>query len=372
MCAIEAGKRGRRIAVLEHRERAGSKILISGGGRCNFTNLHCSPRNFLSANPHFCKSALARYTPADFVKLVVQHGIAYHEKTLGQLFCDWSAGQIVNMLLSECRAAGVQVITNCSVSGVTHDGRFSVDTSLGAMSAGSVVVASGGLSIPRMGATDLGYRIARHFGIAIQECRPALVPLVLARDGQARFCDLSGISADVVASFQKTRFREKLLIAHQGLSGPAILQLSSYWSAGQQIAIDWTPDHDPATQLLRRKHNREKVMLKNVITEWLPRRLAERFATSDKSLQEFKDVELQATAAQLKQSTLTPAGTEGYAKAEVTAGGVDTRELSSQTMECQRVPGLYFIGEVVDVTGHLGGFNFQWAWASGWCAGQAL
>ncbi len=369
LCAIEAGKRGRKVAVLEHRERAGKKILISGGGRCNFTNIHCSPRDFLSDNPHFCKSALARYTPRDFIRLVEKHSIRYHEKTLGQLFCDSSAHQIVDMLLYECAQAGVELITSCAVQSVTKSDVFTVAASCGEKTAHSVVIATGGLSIPKIGATDVGYRIAQQFGLALVPCRPALVPFVWNPDDQRQYSGLSGVSADAIASCGKTSFREKLLFTHVGLSGPAILQISSYWNAGAPVHVDLAPEAHLEAALLDRKRSGDQSLLKTAIAEYVPRRLAEQFAPAAK-LVETRDADLHKLARMLQHWSFTPAATEGYGKAEVTAGGIDTRELSSQTMESKRVPGLYFIGEVVDVTGHLGGFNFQWAWASGYCAGQ--
>ena len=370
MCAIEAGKRGRRVLVLEHNPRAGSKILISGGGRCNFTNRQVAARHFLSDNPHFAKSALARYTPADFVAMVERHAIRYHEKTLGQLFCDDSARQITGMLLAECRAANVEVRTSCPARDIRQIDGFGVETATGELPARAVVIASGGLSIPKMGATDFAYRMARRFGLRVAECRPALVPLVLAADDRARYCDLTGLSADVIAATGGARFREKMLITHQGLSGPAILQASSYWRPGQSVTLTLAPDHDLALDWAARKTRGERSELKSVLSEHVPKRLAERLAPAGHALNAIGDRELAATAARLQHWQLTPAGTEGYAKAEVTAGGIDTGELSSKTFESRKVGGLYFIGEAVDVTGHLGGFNFQWAWASGYCAGQ--
>jgi predicted Rossmann fold flavoprotein len=322
-CAIEAGKRGRSVAVVEHAPRAGKKILISGGGRCNFTNLHCRPENFLSANPHFCKSALARYAPRDFIALVEKHGIAWHEKTLGQLFCDNSARDIVTLLERECAAVGVRLLTGTTVNGVT--GNFATATSRGDILSDALVVATGGISIPKIGATDLGYRLARQFGLKVKQPYPALVPLTLSEPDRALYCDLSGVSAEATVSCAGQRFREKILITHRGLSGPAILQISSYWKKELPLSID---------------------------LEYPPRRLANRVGPD------------------LHDWQIIPAGTEGFDKAEVTGGGVDTDELSSKTFESRKVPGLYFIGEAVDVTGHLGGFNFQWAWSSGFCAGQ--
>ncbi|MGZ4890171.1 MAG: NAD(P)/FAD-dependent oxidoreductase [Candidatus Angelobacter sp.] len=370
MCAIEAGKRGRRVAVLERAERIGKKILISGGGRCNFTNLHCRPENFLSANPHFAKSALARYTPAHFIALVEKHGIAYHEKTLGQLFCDGSAQQIVSMLEAECRAAGVRIQTNVNVERVSGEDGFLLRATDDEFHAESLVVATGGLSIPKMGATGFGYDLARQFGLKIVEPRPALVPLTLNKDDAAHFCDLAGVSAEVVASIGAQSFREKMLITHRGLSGPAILQISSYWKPSQTIALDLAPERELTAALRDPKARRDLASAKAAFRISLPNRFADRwldvYSPHGWSNHALDELERRAHNWQI-----APEGTEGYAKAEVTAGGVDTNELSAKTMESRKVPGLHFIGEVVDVTGHLGGFNFQWAWASGFSAGQA-
>jgi predicted Rossmann fold flavoprotein len=372
MCAIEAGKRGRRVAVLERAGRIGKKILISGGGRCNFTNLHCQPENFISANPHFAKSALAAYTPTDFIQLVEKHRIAYHEKTLGQLFCDGSAQQIVSMLESECHQAGVQILTNLSVENVAHKNRFHVVSAKDEFRATALVVATGGLSIPKMGATSFGYDLARQFQLRINDARPALVPLLLNAQDRQDYCDLTGISAEVVASVGKQRFREKMLFTHRGLSGPAILQISTYWRPSTWVSIDLAPGHDFTAPIRNSKvAHRDLPMLKAVLRAVLPQRLADRWldlyppaAWTNHALAEFER--------QTHNWTITPEATDGYDKAEVTAGGVDTNELSAKTMETRKIPRLYFIGEVVDVTGHLGGFNFQWAWASGFCAGQAV
>jgi predicted Rossmann fold flavoprotein len=370
MCAIEAGKRGRRVAVLERAVRIGKKILISGGGRCNFTNVHCRPENFISANPHFAKSALAAYTPSDFIALVEKHRIKYHEKTLGQLFCDGSAQQIVNMLETECRQAGVQILTNVSVDRVEHQGNFVVNAGTDAFSAKSLVVATGGLSIPKMGATPFGYDLARQFGLKIVEPRPALVPLLFNAQDRRNYSDLAGISAEVVTSIGKQRFREKMLFTHRGLSGPAALQISSYWRNGESVSIDLAPERDLTTPV-REGTRRDLSSLKAAFHAALPQRFAERWVDlhAPASWTNHALAEMERHA---HNWTVTPDGTEGYDKAEVTAGGVDTNELSSKTMECRNVLGLYFIGEVVDVTGHLGGFNFQWAWASAFCAGQSV
>ena len=371
MCAVEAGKRGRRVAVLERAERIGKKILISGGGRCNFTNLHCTAENFISANPHFARSALARYTPQDFIRLVKKHGIPYHEKTLGQLFCDHSAHEIVSMLERECRAARVEIFTGIHVEMVERAGDFTVRAGERTFHAPSVVVATGGLSIPKMGATGFGYDLARQYGLKIIPTRPALVPLVLNATDKNHYRDLSGVSAEVTASMNKQTFREKMLITHRGLSGPAILQISSYWKSTEPIRIDLVPDAQVTESLLAQDARRDISALKMALRSVLPQRLADRWLDlhpprgwSNHALEEWER--------EVHSWRVLPEGTEGYDKAEVTVGGVDTNELSAKTMESRKIPGLYFIGEVVDVTGHLGGFNFQWAWASGFCAGQAV
>ncbi len=371
MCAIEAGKRGRRVAVLDHADRLGKKILISGGGRCNFTNLHCQPGNFLSSNPHFAKSALARYTAADFIALVEKHRIPYHEKTLGQLFCDRSARDIQQMLEEECRAAGASIFLNAKIQEVAQTTEFIVRTRDVEFRAPTLVVATGGLSIPKIGATSFGYDLARQFGLNIRDPWPGLVPLVLGPEDQSRYCDLSGVSADVISSCNNQQFREKMLITHRGLSGPAILQISSYWHKLQKITIDLTPESDVTAAFRDPKTPRTLATLRSELRKTLPARFADRWldqhAPSAWTNSALADFERQAHA-----WTIAPAGTEGYDKAEVTAGGVDTDELSAKTMESHKVPGLFFIGEVVDVTGHLGGFNFQWAWSSGAAAGRAL
>jgi len=370
LCAIEAGKRGRRVAVLERADRAGKKILISGGGRCNFTNLHCQPENFISANPHFAKSALARYTPADFIALVEKHRIPYHEKTLGQLFCDRSAHDVTDMLEAESQAAGVQVFLNCIVREVARTTEFVVRTDAGEFHAPALVVATGGLSIPKMGATAFGYDLARQFGLKIREPRPALVPLVLEERDRNQYCDLTGVSTEVIVAADHQSFREKMLITHRGLSGPAILQISSYWREGKAIRIDLAPDCD-VTAAIRESKVRNLAAARSTFQGILPKRLATRWLDLH-APSAWTNQELALLERQVHKWVLEPAGTEGYEKAEVTAGGVDTDELSSRTMESRKVPGLFFIGEVVDVTGHLGGFNFQWAWASGAAAGRAV
>jgi predicted Rossmann fold flavoprotein len=370
LCAIEAGKRGRRVAVIEHSERCGKKILISGGGRCNFTNIHCTPENFISANPHFLKSALARYTPSDFIALVEKYGIRYHEKKLGQLFCDHSAREILAMLESECRAAGVRMLTNCRVRRVGHDTGFAIDTSRGSFRAPAVVIASGGLSIPKIGATSFGYEVAKQFHMKICKTRPGLVPLVLDQTDRARYCDLAGVSAEGTVTAGGQRFREHFLITHKGLSGPAILQISSYWQPGETIHMDLAPGVD-VTEPVRQGRIRSDAAVRAAFSGLLPARLATRWFDLHTARSWNKEA-LTAFEAAVHNWELRPADTEGYEKAEVTAGGVDTKELSSKSMESLKVPGLFFVGEVVDVTGHLGGFNFQWAWSSGAAAGRAL
>ena len=371
MCAIEAGKRGQRVALLDHADRIGKKILISGGGRCNFTNLHCKPENFLSANPHFAKSALARYTPANFLALVQKHQIAYHEKKLGQLFCDQSAQQIVTVLEQEAHDAGVQIFLRTQIQQVTHNLGFQVIAQNATFSAPALVVATGGLSIPKLGATSLGYEIATQFGVPIQPCRPALVPLTFHAEDRERYCDLAGLSTEVIATCGKQRFREKLLLTHRGLSGPAILQISSYWKPPAPIFFDIAPDQTWTAPLLDPRRPRDLAAARNALRAILPQRLADRWLTLHPPAA-WTNAGLAEMEQQTRAWRVIPAGTEGYEKAEVTAGGIDTDALSAKTMECKTVRGLFFIGEVVDVTGHLGGFNFQWAWASGYSAGQAL
>jgi predicted Rossmann fold flavoprotein len=396
MCAIEAGKRGRSVLLLERADRVGKKILISGGGRCNFTNLHTTSENFLSANPHFAKSALARYTPADFIRLVEKHRIAYHEKKLGQLFCDRAASEITSMLQQECRDAGVEIHCNTKISDVGKRDSFIIQSEDATLTAPRLVVATGGLSIPKIGATSFGYDLARQFGLKIEPPRAALVPLIFSERDRKRWCDLAGVSLEVAASTRTTRpnrkqtFRENMLFTHRGISGPAILQISSYWhdttmsdetkldetkpdgtkNSQAPIHLDLAPDRNLASEL-RARGSRDASTWKSLLREILPRRFADRWLEicplAGNSDQAFAIAEQQ-----LHSWELNPETTEGYAKAEVTAGGIDTGELSAQTMESRKVPGLFFIGEVVDVTGQLGGFNFQWAWASGFCAGQAV
>jgi predicted Rossmann fold flavoprotein len=369
-CAAEAGKRGRRVAVLERAERAGKKILISGGGRCNFTNIYCAPENFLSANPHFAKSALARFMPAEFITLVEKYKIPYHEKTLGQLFCDRSATEITGLLEAECAAGGVKIFLNERVQQLTKTTEFIVRTEGEEFRAPILVVATGGLTIPKMGATAFGYELAKQFGLKIQPTRPALVPLILARQGQKQYCELAGVSAEVIASTEDVAFREKMLITHRGLSGPAILQISSYWERGKAITLDLTPGREIAPAVQRAKY-RNLPELVAALQGSLPRRFAERWVELHEP-ESLSNAGLERFEREVHAWSLVPADTEGYEKAEVTAGGVDTDELSSKTMESRKVTGLFFIGEVVDVTGHLGGFNFQWAWASGAAAGRAM
>jgi predicted Rossmann fold flavoprotein len=370
MCAVEAGKRGRSVAIVERSERAGKKILISGGGRCNFTNIHCQPDHFISANPHFHKSALARYAASDFIALVEKHRIPYHEKTLGQLFCDRSASDITDMLESECEAVGVKIFVNSRIREVRRPAEFVVRTERDEFHAPALVVATGGLSIPKMGATAFGYDLARQFGLNIQSTRPALAPLVLESRERAQYCDLAGVSMEVAAATGHHSFREKMLITHRGSSGPAILQISSYWHQGEPVRIDLAPDCD-VTAAVRGAKVRDMATCRSAFQRILPKRFATRWldlhAPPNWTNQALAELERQT-----HEWTFTPAETEGYEKAEVTVGGVDTDELSSKTMESRKVPGLFLVGEVVDVTGQLGGHNFQWAWASGAAAGRAL
>ena len=373
MCAIEAGRRGRRVVLIDHAAILGEKIRISGGGRCNFTNIGAQPENYLSGNPDFCRSALARYTPRDFIALVERHGIAWHEKKLGQLFCDDSAQQIIDMLKAECDDARVQWCMPAKVASIEKRGPFVVKTDRGDFDCESLVIASGGLSIPQIGASPFGYRIAEQFGLAVTELRPALVGLTFAPDELKQFADLSGISVDAIVECGGTRFRENLLVTHRGLSGPAILQISSYWRHGQALSVNLLPDRD-AQALLDNPQSADK-LLANVLGAVLPQRFAQRwveFNFENQPVKRFGATRLREIAARLHAWPVHPSGTVGYKKAEVTLGGVDTRGLSSRTMEARVQPGLYFIGEVVDVTGHLGGYNFQWAWASGFAAGQAV
>ena len=371
-CALTAGKRGRSVLVIEHAEKIGKKILISGGGRCNFTNLHTAPENFICRNPNFHKSALARFTPYDFIELVKKHKIAYHEKKLGQLFCNESSQQIMQLLLEECRRARAEIRVNCKVQSVEKIGdTFFVETNQGRFESESLVIATGGLSIPKMGATDFGHRLARQFGLKIVQTKPALVPFTLAEKDRQVFSPISGISVDAVVSLRDQQFRENILVTHQGLSGPAMLQISSYWNSGEAIEIDLLPDGN-AEELLARERDSMKE-LKTLLAQFWPQRFAQAWTqilASSKPLRQYSNKDLLAIAENIHHWRITPNGTEGFRKAEVTAGGLDTDELSSKAMESRRVPGLHFIGEVVDVTGWLGGYNFQWAWASGHAAGQ--
>ena len=404
MCAIEAGRRGCSVLLLDHSKNLAEKIRISGGGRCNFTNLNTKPENYLSHNPHFCRSALARYTPQHFIALLQKHNIGYHEKTLGQLFCDDGSEAIIGMLKSECDAAGVKSLMSCEIGeiknsprplhpqevrrgckglkpqqhtqageGVGERARFYVSTSRGEFEAQSLVIATGGLSIPKIGATPFGYRVAEQFGIPMTKLKPGLVPLSFAPDDWKPYAGLTGVSLDAVVSYGKQSFRENILFTHRGLSGPAILQISSYWEPGQPLHINLLPDNDMAELFPQQRGSR--MLLGNFLAQYLPKSFADVWCAQfaeNKPLNQYADRELIALAARLHDWQITPSGTLGYAKAEVTCGGVDTRALSSKTMECNDAPGLYFIGEVVDVTGQLGGYNFQWAWSSGYAAGQAV
>ncbi len=373
MCALTAARRGRSVLVLDHARQAGEKILISGGGRCNFTNLHCAPEKFYSGNTHFCRSALSRYTPRDFLDMVEAHGIAWHEKTLGQLFCDGSARAIVAMLLAECAGAGALIQLGVQIGEVSRGERFHVTTSVGEIEAESLVLATGGLSIPKLGATGLAHRIAAQFGLALTETRPALVPLTLPAEERERAKALAGVSLKVRAGNRHAAFDEAMLFTHRGLSGPAILQISSAWREGEAIEIDLAPNETPGF-LRARKRTRPKAGLKTLLAEIVPQRLAEALLPPDLAgppAAELPDIRLAALEDSLKALKIWPDGTEGYAKAEVTLGGIDTAGLSQRSLGARAVPGLFAIGEAVDVTGWLGGYNFQWAWASGFCAGEA-
>ena len=380
ICAMEAGKRGRRVVVLERADRIGKKILISGGGRCNFTNLHTSPENFISANPHFAKSALARYTPADFIQLIEKHRIPYHEKKLGQLFCDRAAADVTTMLDRECRAVGVDIRCNIRIIEVrkteVQNGQFIVQIEDALFSAPRLVVATGGLSIAKIGATSFGYDLARQFGLKVVPPRPALVPLVFNELDRKIWCDLAGVSAEVVASTtEKNRrspsFQENMLFTHQGISGPAILQISSFWDGKEAIRLDLAPNRNLIADLQVQGPRAAQSGWNSLLRQVLPRRFADRWLETH-PLPGYSDRNFAHAERQLHEWEVKPEVTEGYGKAEVTAGGVDTDELSAKTMESRKVSGLFFIGEVVDVTGQLGGFNFQWAWASGFCAGQSV
>ncbi len=371
MCAAVAGQRGRRVLLLENNGQPGRKILISGGGRCNFTNLHCTPQNFLSNNPHFAKSALALYQPRHFIELVERYGIPWHEKTLGQLFCDHTARAILEMLLAECALGGVEIVLNAhDIRVEANVGEYRVATSVGGFKSGALVVATGGLSIPKIGATGLAYDLARQFGLTVVEPRPALVPLVLGGEERG-WTHLAGVSAEVVTCADGAKFREKMLVTHRGLSGPAILQASSYWRPGEPLEVDFAPEVEILGPLLVPGARRDAFALQAALRAVLPLRLAQHLVEAD-APKGWSNEALAAWERQLHQRAFHPTYTEGFEKAEVTAGGVDTNGLQARTMEARAVPGLFFVGEAVDVTGHLGGFNFQWAWASGVAAGRAL
>lgn len=379
MCAIEAAKRGRRVLLLDHANKAGKKILISGGGRCNFTNIHTKPSCYISHNPNFCISALSRYTAQDFIKLVEDYRIDYHEKTLGQLFCDHSSKDIVKLLLSECERYQVTLLLNCDIHKLMQDSGFVLTTSLGVFKSTSLVIATGGLSFPTMGASPFGYKIAEQFALKVYPPRAGLVPLTLMEKDLKHFKNLSGLSTFVEVSCAGKRFKEALLFTHRGLSGPAILQISSFWQNRLPLHINWFPEIDLYEHVLKQKTERPKASIKTVLSELLPKRLAEMLhevslhtLIREKTLTQMADKELQKITELLTDWTITPNGTEGYRTAEVSLGGIDCNELSSKTLEAKKAPGLYFIGEVVDVTGYLGGYNFQWAWSSGWCAGQYI
>lgn len=373
MCAIEAGKRGRSVLILERNERIGEKIRISGGGRCNFTNLNADNASYLSQNPHFCKSALARFTTANFIALVEKHKIAYHEKMLGQLFCDRSAQQVIDMLKRECDEVGVCIRAGCEVKEVSRAETFTVSTNLGAHTSRSLVIATGGLSVPQLGATNFAFAIARQFGLKVTKLRPGLVPLTFQPKDIRFFSSLAGVSIDALVSCDDVSFRENVLFTHRGLSGPAVLQISSYWAEGQPIALNVLPETD-ALHLFLANHQSKKEVA-TLLDQYLPRRFALQWCEhigGPKQMNQYSRKELEGIAQRLQNWQVTPSGTEGFGKAEVTVGGVDTDELSSKTMESKKVPGLFFVGECVDVTGWLGGYNFQWAWASGWVAGQCV
>ncbi len=374
MCAIEAGKRGRKVLVLDHANKAGKKILMSGGGRCNFTNYSIAPENYISSNPHFCKSALSRYTQWDFLALVGKHQIPFHERDHGQLFCDHSAKDILGMLLTECDQANVSVRLNTPIDSVEKvANRFHIKTDQGLVSCQSLVIATGGLSIPKMGATPFGYQIAEQFGINIIPTRAALVPFTLQPKDKEKLATLAGIAVACTVTNGKQSFSENLLFTHRGLSGPAILQLSSYWQPGETISVNWLPHQELGAALKIRRQQKQKNSIKTILADYLPKRLLDCLLPDEilrLSLQDCADKQLHQISTQLHQWQIKPNATEGYRTAEVTAGGVDCDALSSKTMESKTVQGLYFIGEVVDVTGWLGGYNFQWSWSSAWCAGQ--
>ncbi len=371
MCAIEAGKRGRSVIILDHMEKSGKKIRASGGGRCNFTNIISEAGNYLSENPHFCKSALARFTPQDIINMAERHGIAYYEKEKGQLFCKKTSVEIVKMLHDECSRALVEIRLHCKVGNITKAELFSIVTDIGIMEAESLVIATGGLSYPELGATDVGYRIADKFGLTVTPLRPALVPLLWNGSDRKIFSELSGISINATASCGKRHFRGEVLFTHRGLSGPAILQISSYWMPGKEIVINLMPDIDICAHFMEKSKSRTE--LDNLISEFLPKSLSRKWCelnAPSRPMCSFSEKDYKAIANKIHNWTITPGGTEGYKKAEITCGGIDTDQLSSKTMEAKKVPGLFFIGEVVDVAGQLGGYNLQWAWSSGFAAGQ--
>ncbi|TFH00568.1 MAG: NAD(P)/FAD-dependent oxidoreductase [Calditrichales bacterium] len=373
MCALTAGQRGRRVLILDHANHIGKKILISGGGKCNFTNRTVEPQNYLSANPHFCKSALHRYDPTDFISLLESYQIGYEERKHGQLFCTGKSSEIVNLLSAECRRVGVQILTRTTVGKVKKKGHFNIDSTSGLFFCESLVIASGGLSIPQMGASGFGYDLARQFGLNIHPHYPGLVPLTLAEKMRNDFADLTGISVDAGVSCHGKSFREKVLFTHRGLSGPAILQISNYWQPGDEIELDLFPDLNLETLIKSWQQEHPKTELKNLLGTLLSKRLVDRLLEvygQNRPVKQYTEKQVKAVADIFHRWRIRPSGTEGFAKAEVTKGGVDTNELSSKTFEAKKVPGLFFIGEVVDVTGWLGGFNLQWAWASGFCAGQ--
>ena len=380
MCALTAGQRGRRVLLLERANRIGKKILMSGGGRCNFTNLNTTPANFISANPHFCKSALARYSPWEFLAMVDRHEIPWHEKGPGQLFCDQSSKEIVAMLASECNQARVEIRTKCEISSVDRGQTFALATSLGSFTADSLVVATGGLSIPRMGASDFGHRLARQFGLDVLPLRAGLVPFTLAPKALETWEQLSGVSLDVSASAPAMTFRENMLFTHRGLSGPAILQLSSYWLPGEAVSLNLMPENNPMDWLQEQRQTRPRQTLVNALAQSFSKRFADLFCeyclagkvSPEVTMAELTNEQMQTVVQNISAFTFYPNGTEGYRTAEVTLGGVNTDNISSKTMETKTVPGLYMIGEVLDVTGQLGGYNFQWACVSGWCAGQVV
>jgi hypothetical protein len=382
MCALQAAQRGRSVYLIDHSAKLAEKIRISGGGRCNFTNLNTRPDNYISTNPHFCRSALARYTPQHFIDWLVKNGIRFHEKKLGQLFCDEGSEAIISLLKQECSAAGVQFLAPCNVEKIVQDSSFEVHSSRGNFCAQSLVIATGGLSIPKTGATPFGYKIAQQFGIPVTKLKPGLVPLSFHPLEWSEFAELSGVSVEAVVSYGKQSFRENMLVTHRGLSGPAILQISSYWEHGQPLHINLLPDQDMHSMFNEQRGN--QMLLLNYLSQYLPKRFIEAWFkhlssnqpaqthyTENKPLNQYTEKDLLWVADKLHDWLVTPTGTLGYTKAEVTCGGVDTHALSSKTMQANNIPGLYFIGEVVDVTGHLGGYNFQWAWASGYAAGQS-